>query len=380
MKFPAKFTTYSVFILAFLFLLSIPAMYGQAAEKQPMAEEVFKNITALKGLTASEFMETMSFYSASLGANCNYCHITASAGDWKLYADDTVKTKRTTRAMIAMVNAMNKQFFAGRKMLTCYSCHRGSDKPKVIPNLDDLYAEPPIEPNDDFLVSELKTPTADQVLDKFINALGGAQKLGAVNSYMGKGTYKGYDTPKVPFEIWAKTPNQRALLVQSPNGLASTIFDGRNGWTATPGTDRPIALQNAAEREGAALKLDAEMMFPANIKKSFATWKVGLPYFINDRDIVVLEGSSPGKSPARFYFDKETGLLVRYVRYYNSVAGLSPTRLEFDDYREVSGVKLPFKFNIIWLGGRGFLEVSDYQVNVPVDAAKFNKPADPAKK
>ena len=226
MKYPASFRSLNVLILAFVFVVTIPSLFGQAAPKQPMAEEVFTNIKSLKGLTANEFMETMGFFSASLGANCNYCHITASGGDWKLYADDSVATKRTTRGMIAMVNAMNKQFFGGKRMLTCYSCHRGSDKPKVIPNLDELYAEPLLETSDDFVVSEAKTPTADQVLDKYINALGGAQKLNAVTSYVGKGTYKGYDTPPVPFEIYAKAPNSRALLVQTPNGLASTIFNG----------------------------------------------------------------------------------------------------------------------------------------------------------
>ena len=262
-----------------------------------------------------------------------------------------------------------------------YACHRGSDKPKVIPNLDELYAEPLLETSDDFVVSEAKTPTADQVLDKYINALGGAQKLNAVTSYVGKGTYKGYDTPPVPFEIYAKAPNSRALLVQTPNGLASTIFNGTNGWTATPATDRPIPLLQAAPGQETELaRLDGEMMFPGHIKQLFTEWKVGLPYIINDRDIVVLQGSSPGKTPARFYFDKETGLLVRYVRYYNSIVGQAPVRYEFADYREVNGVKFPYKFNYIWLDGRGFMELKEVQVNVPVDNAKFAKPAEPPKK
>jgi len=378
MKLEARSNIRNILILAFLFMLSIPAANGQGAEKQPMAEEVFTNVKALKGLTVNEFMETMGFFSASLGANCNYCHISASGGDWKLYADDSVATKRTARGMIAMMNAMNKQFFAGRRALTCYSCHRGSDKPKVIPNLDDLYAPPPLEPTDDFVESEAKAPTAQQVLDKYLNALGGVQKLNAVMSYAGKGTYKGYDTPNVPFEIYAKAPNSRALLVQTPNGLASTIFNGTNGWTATPATDRPVPLLTAAPgRELDAARLDGDMMFPARIKQAFTEWKVGLPYFIDDRDIVVLQGSAPGKTPARFYFDKETGLLVRYVRYYNSVVGLGPTRFDFSDYREIGGIKLPYKFNITWLDGRGVMELTDLRVNVPVDASKFAKPAQP---
>ena len=108
MKFKGS-PAFSNVILAIPFVLGIPAADAQQAApaKQPMAEEVFKNIKALRGITASEFMETMGFFSASLGANCNYCHVGESGGDWSKYADDSVPQKRTARGMVAMVATMN---------------------------------------------------------------------------------------------------------------------------------------------------------------------------------------------------------------------------------------------------------------------------------
>ena len=370
---------FSNVLLAILFLLNISLVSGQQAAppKQPLAEDVFKNIKALRGITASEFMETMGFFSASLGANCNYCHVGESGGDWSKYADDSVPQKRTARGMVAMVATMNKQFFGGRRVLTCYSCHRGADHPKVIPNLDELYADPSQEPTDAFLEQEPKKISADQVLDKYLQALGGVQKLNAITSYVGKGTYGGYDTPKVPFDIYAKAPNQRAAIVHTPNGDSSNVFDGRNAWVAAPATDRPITLLTLEGKALDAAKVDGDMLFPARIKQMFTEWKVGFPYILNDRDTLVLEGSGGGRGPVRFYFDKETGLLTRLVRYVDTVVGLSPTRYDFSDYREIAGVKMPYKWNVTWLDGRGSVELTDLQVNVPVDASKFAKPATP---
>src|SRR6202521_6302084 len=104
---------------------------GQAAPdpKPLMVEDVFKNVQVLKGIPVSEFMATMGFFSASLGFNCTGCHTTESLGSWEKYGDD-IPVKRTARRMIQMVNTINKENFGGRRVVTCYSCHRGGGRPK----------------------------------------------------------------------------------------------------------------------------------------------------------------------------------------------------------------------------------------------------------
>src|ERR1700704_2914272 len=125
-----------------------PASAQVGSDQMPqMAEDVFKNIQVLKGISVDEFMATMGFFSASLGLNCTDCHISESSGDWGKYADDTA-LKRTARRMVQMVNTINKENFGGRRALTCYSCHRGSLRPRVIPSLMEQYgAPPPEDPN-----------------------------------------------------------------------------------------------------------------------------------------------------------------------------------------------------------------------------------------
>jgi hypothetical protein len=88
----------------------------------------------------------------------------------------------------------------------------------------------------------------------------------------------------------------------------------------------------------------------------------------------VLQGTGAGGVTATLYFDVQTGLLTRIVRYANSAMGRVPTQIDLDDYRDVAGVKIPFKWSFAWTSGRDLFELSDVQANVPIDAATFAKP------
>ena len=353
-------------------LLGPPAILAQTAP--PLAEEVFKNVKVLRGIPAEQFMQTMGFFSASLGANCTFCHVVESGGNWTKYADDSIPQKQTARRMVAMVAGMNKMYFGGRRVLTCYSCHRGGERPKVIPNLDELYGPPLEASTDDFVEQSPKTISSDQILDKYIQVIGGAERWGALTSYAATGTYQAYDTSKNAVQIFAKAPNQLATVVHTPNGDKSVVYDGRTGWSAAPASDSPVPLVRLTGPALDAARVDAEISFPARIKQSFPAWRVGYPTTIDDRDVLVIEGSGAGRSPVRFYFDKESGLLVRLVRYTDSPVGLSPTRFDFSDYRDVAGVKIPYRWTTTWLDGRSTIELKEIQANAPVDPARFARP------
>jgi len=365
---------------AVVLLLGAALAGGQTgpAQKPPMAGETFKNVQVLKGISVNEFMTAMGFFSASLGADCTFCHVAESGGNWKKYADD-IPQKRTARRMVTMVAAINRDNFGGRPVVTCYTCHRGGNPPRATPSLAALYsAPPPEEPNDVIAAAPGASPAGD-VLDKYIQALGGAERLAAVTSFVAKGTYQGYDdTEKHPFEVFAKAPGQRTTIVRRSEGDSITTFDGRSGWIAGPSTARPVPVLalDGGDLEGA--KLDAELSFPAQIKQALSKWRAGLSTTIDDREVQVVQGTSAQGALATFFFDRQSGLLVRMVRYTDSRVGRIPTQIDYGDYREVSGVKMPFHWTVTWLDGRSIIELSDVQPNAPIDAAKFARPAPPA--
>jgi hypothetical protein len=126
------------------------------------------------------------------------------------------------------------------------------------------------------------------------------------------------------------------------------------------------------ELEG--VRLEAELWFPARIKQSLRNWRVGTPAMIGDRETRIVQGTTAGGATATLCFDAESGLLVRLVRLADSPVGRLVTQVDYSDYRDVAGVKLPFRWTATWLGGRSNYELTDAQANPPIDDAKFARP------
>src|SRR5690348_12962411 len=193
---PRRAMSGSILIMAMCLFAAAPVgAQADSTQKPQMAEQYFKNIQVLRGISVKELMDTMGFFAASLGENCTFCHVEESSGDWAKYAEDNAN-KQTARRMILMMNAINKSYFGGRRMLTCYSCHRGGESPRVTPNLAEQYSAPVLEEPDEITEQPVGVPSADQILDKYVQALGGAQQLANLATFVAKGTYQGYDDPE----------------------------------------------------------------------------------------------------------------------------------------------------------------------------------------
>jgi hypothetical protein len=369
---------------AAVWLLSVAFVGGQApqagapaaAQSQMAAERVFKNVTVLNGIPVDEFMGTMGVFSAALGFSCEDCH-TASSNDWANYAKDVSPRKTMARQMVTMMQGINKQYFSGRQVVTCFTCHRGGNRPKVTASLDILYGAPlPDELDVLVLPGEPGGPTAAQILDKYLQAVGGAQRAAAVTSFVAKGMYSGYGPESFPrpVEIYAKAPNQKTVRVVDPEaGDNITTFNGTAGWQSAPFKPIDVLEMHGAELD--SLRADAELMFPASIKTVLTGMRTSND-FINDRTVLVVQGQK-GPAIVTLYFDEETGLLTRQVRSTPSPVGRLPVRVDYSDYRDVNGVKMPFKWELKWLDGRSNFEIENYQTNVAIDAARFNRPAPP---
>jgi photosynthetic reaction center cytochrome c subunit len=342
-----------------------------------LAEQAFKNIQALKGISAADFMGTMGIMTAALGFDCSECHVAAGTDkvDW---AADTPR-KVIARRMVNMVTTINQTNFSGRQLVTCWTCHRGRDKPVVTPSIDLIYGMPTLEPDDLVPASVPGLPKPEEIIDKYIQALGGMQRLASITSFSATGTSIGFGGfgGGGAVQIYAKAPDQRSTIIEfkdAPGRDASIrSYDGKIGWNKTPLTVLGEYQLSGSELDGA--RLDAQMAFPAAIKRVLTNLRTLEPASINDRDVDVVQGNGPGRLFATLYFDKQTGLLTRMIRYGSSPIGRLPTQVDYADYREVNGVKLPFRFTFAWLDGRDAFQLNDVRVNVPIDAAKFGRPS-----
>ncbi len=339
------------------------------AEGVQMSENFFKNIQVLKGIPVDEFMDAMGMFSSSLGYDCASCH--ASGTDRSRFAVTTPAITRA-RGMIAMVNNINRMYFGGQPRVTCFTCHRTTYKPDAIPSLEAQYAALTDDPNAMTILADKRT-TVDQVFDKYMTALGGADRAARLTSYVAKGTYAGFNTGggEVPVEIYAKAPDQRAQISRLPDSDNVKIFDGRSGWAAEGW--RPMPLLEFTGGNLSGMKVDAMVAFPAGIQKAFSQWQVGSA-LIDDKGVQVLQGTRPGELPVNFYFD-DTGLLVRQVRWNKTSVGTVPTQIDYSDYRDVAGVKVPFKLLMTWTDGQNSFSLTEVRPNVAIEASRFAKPA-----
>ena len=377
MRFDSKRTIVgAVGVLALCLLGSATKTAGQAAPpaKPVMAEDVFKNVQVLKGLPIDEFMDTMGMISSALGLNCLDCHTSDADKSWERFAADTTM-KQTSRKMIQMVNALNKDNFRGVRAVTCYTCHRGDLRPKVVPSLIVQYSAPFEDPNEVEIPPDSKG-SPDAIFNKYLNVIGGTQQLSKFTSYVAKGTYVGFDThhTKVPVEIFAKAPNQKTFIIHGAFGDKTWTFDGRNAWAAS--VDKPLPLMPLTAGNVEGLKVEALVSFPTGLKQNFAQWKAGTAS-IDDKDVIVLQGTNPRQPPVNLYFDS-VGQLVRLVRFVDTAIGRIPTQIDYDDYRQVAGIKMPFKITSTWTDGQATVELTDVQANVQIDPSRFAQPA-PAK-
>jgi len=342
-------------------------------QKPLLAEQVFKNVQLLKGIPVDEFMQTMGFFAASTSMNCTDCHSEESGGDWAKYADDT-PLKQRARMMIIMVNTLNKGNFGGQRMVTCWTCHQGTTKPRTIPLFSVQYSDTwDAEPDE--VVETPGRASVDQILGKYIQALGGAQRVANLTSFAAKGTYEGFDTgyEKVPVDILAKAPNQRSTIVHMREGDGTTVFDGHSGWLAAPGRPVPLMDLTGGSLDGA--KLEAELSFPARVQQLLTDWRVGSAT-VDNKETQVLQGRlTQGGLPIKLYFDPASGLLVRLVYYSNTPVGVVPSQIDYADYRDVSGMKMPFHWVVTWTDGRSTVALSELRANIPIDPAKFAEPA-----
>lgn len=356
-------------LACFLWLASIAGQAGPEASP-PMVDTVFKNVQVLKGIPVDEFMDTMGMFSASLGYDCVSCHSPNISTDRAAFAIATPQIQRA-RQMIVMMNTINRNFFGGEARVSCFTCHRAQYRPEIVPSLALQYGEFMDDPNSMRIFPDDRE-TVDQVFERYLQALGGRQRLAAITSFVARGTFEGFNTGATPFpiEIAAAAPNRRTQVVRAPDGEAVKTFDGATAWVAEGW--RPLPLMALSGGNLQAARLEAVVSFPASIRQAFSQWQVSTTT-IDGRVVRILQGTNQGQLPVNFYFE-ESGLLARIVRWNRTAAGTVPMQFDYSDYRDVAGVKVPFHTIVTWTDGRNVTSLTEVVPNAAVDAARFARP------
>jgi hypothetical protein len=348
-----------------------PRMFAAQAvgqEDKPV-EQTRKNIQVLKGLPDSQLITVMNFMRASLGVNCAFCHVNSGGDKWEWEKDDKPQ-KQTARRMIQMVFDINKNNFKGAHRVSCYTCHRGAEHTVSAPPL------PQVAPEGGPGAEEKPAPalpTSEQLIDKYWQALGGRAAIEKAKTRVMKGSQiASSNASSMPFEISQSAPNKFVIMLTTPQAVIARGYNGTTAWMKTP--------RGQLELTGADLeqmKRNADFYWMLKLKELTKELRVTGKDKIGEREAYVLTARIAPNHTERYYFDTQTGLLLRAITLEDTMIGWIPEQTDYEDYRDVDGVKMPFtvrqSYVDPWIGWtRKFTEI---KFNAPVDEKKFDLPA-----
>lgn len=350
---------------------------ASAAPQEKTVDQTRKNIQVLKGLPDSQLGTVMQYVATSLGRRCDFCHVNKGGNNW-VWESDEKEEKVTARKMMTMVLALNKDNFRGSPTVSCYTCHRGRSTPQGIPSFP-LPTPPPRPPPAASPAAGQPTPTptpagptADQILAKYTEAIGGQAAIEKMKTSVMKGTYAGFNGAELTFEAYLTAPDKFYVSVTTPQGTSERGFDGKVAWEKN--------ARGVNELTNPILdQMKSMFMLFRNIKlkEQFTRLRLGGRDKIGDRNVIIISGTTADNHRERLFFDAETGLLLRRISYAETMIGMIPEQIDFEDYRDVDGVKLPFTVRVssVEPGLVSTRKYTEIKLNVPVDDSKFNKPA-----
>ena len=370
---------------------STQAELGAAPPPQDKpVEQTRANIKVLTGLPDSQLIPVMNFMAASLGRRCNFCHIVDKGREG--FALDDKPEKNTAREMIKMVLELHKQKFPGASEISCFTCHRGQSHPVHIPSLPLAVPTPRpttgdvrggVPPAATSAPSAQSTPrpaapsatpalpSAEEIFGKYAAAIGGQANLDKIKSRTMKGS-TAQANGVVTFEVLQAAPDKFHIVATTPTGAFERGFNGSAGWEKGPRGVRQLSPPEVAQ-----LQNSIGLLRHIRLKEQFTSTRVRPGEKIGDRATYMVIGTTSDNRQERLFFDAETGLLLRRISYLSTILGLIPDQIDFEDYRDVDGVKFPFTIRLSSIevsnpiSTRSFTEM---KLNAAVDDAKFNSP------
>lgn len=375
-----------VFCVSLLFVACVSLIRTSAQQKAPTTpktpsqtgpaektvEQTQKNIQVLNGLPSSQLVPVMNYMGSSLGVKCTFCHV--RQGDKWDFVSDEKPEKGTAREMIKMTQGLNKANFKGNLEVTCFTCHRGDEHPARLPQLPTAAPTPFFdEPATAATVSKEKPPTADQILAKYTEALGGSTAIEKLKTRSMKGTWLTPSGVTLGYEVYQTAPDKIYSVLNTPKqGDVERGFDGHVGWERS----ERGGVREFEEPELSLFRRYPDLFKDIKLQGQFTRINFGGKDKIDGKDVYVLRGQGIDGKGERLFFDAQTGLLLRRITSTPTMVGLIPEQVDYSDYRDVEGLKLPFTIRITSIDSfynstRTFTEI---KLNPVVDEKKFLKP------
>ena len=340
-------------------LIVVSSSLAQQQQPTQTAERRYKNIQIFKGLPAAQLDPTMAFIAGSLGVKCNYCHVNP-------FDKDDKPTKLAARRMIKMVFDLNKGSFNGERAVSCFTCHRGNPTPVSVP----VIGANPWAPSS-ASKPETALPKVKLIVARYVQALGGAEALAKITSRIARGSRIGADGILVPEEVYQKSPNKILTITRYPGLVFSNGFNGSAAW----GHSSKDGVMSLPDQVLNQLKIDSVFNKELKLEELYARLTLIGKASVNDSEAYVIQATPANGSAEKLFFDVRSGLLVRRYVESDTVLGKFPLQTDYDDFREVDGVKQPFLIRWSFPGRSWGRKIDEVKQNISIDDSRFSPPA-----
>jgi hypothetical protein len=357
--------------MAAAFVLARPAVVGaeqaQAAPAAPLAPDKYKNIQVLTDVPADRFLSAMDYIAASTGFACTDCHVQDAATAWAPEKDDK-RTKQRAREMIKMVKGINAADFG--VVVGCATCHQGRNRPAPLQVAHPTAFDDGIQAPAGSAAAggtARQAPSADDIVARYVEALGGRAALERVKSRVMTGTATTRTGRSLHITIEQRSNAYRETAGAAPAAQVIRGFDGTVAWMNAGGQTTDLLVFEQTVRV-------SDVVLALGLKDRYRTLQPAPPTRIDNRDVNVLRGGADGVTEM-LYFDASSGLLVRRAITTPTPLGPLPWQVEYADYRDVAGVKMPFQITRSNWTASDTLTFAEITTNVEIDGARFARPA-----
>jgi hypothetical protein len=361
-----------------------------------------QNIKVLKNLSREQVQLAMQYVTASLGVGCDHCHV---QGPGAGFDKDDKEAKLTARKMMQMVMSLNETQFEGRQVVSCNSCHRRSTRPDKVPMLavemtpEEAAADrarqgqrgrggpggaPPAQaqpgqrggapaaaPAGAPAQAPRPTETLEQVVDKYIQALGGRAAVEKASTRVMTGTVTMRNLQASPVTVQEKSTGEYRIDIQTQPNPTIRAFDGTTAWSPGGPQGQVRDLNGLQRQQGLRL---ADFGLPLTITKRYSDLSVSRYGNIDGKDTIIVSGTAYPDVIEQLHFDKQSGLLLRRSVSTATALGPLPEQIDYSDYRDVSGVKVPFSVRYATWNSLMVEKFTDVKINAPIAADQFTKP------
>lgn len=363
-----------------------PSLPQAAALGVKTADQEFMNVEVLSEIPADQLLPAMRYMTFALGVRCDYCHVQDN------FESDERAAKKRAREMMKMMFAIDNGSFGGHREVTCYTCHRGAAKAANMPTLSDVTpittalaggvatapaadASKPASPPPATSATANLLPSTQGIIEKYVQALGGEAAIQKIETRVDTGSLEtASHNMHSKIEIYRKAPDKVLTILHGARGDSSQGYNGTVAWQQRGEEVKELSGDDLARAK------DLTAFNPGlSLMKDYARLEVKDIAKIDGHDAYRIIASRSSGTSDQYYFDAQSGLLLRISTEIDSPLGAIPQDVYYEDYRDVSGVKVPFLIRVVRSDGATIYKWEQIQANVPVEDNRFEKPTEKPK-